>query len=110
MAADIQEIPIDVAGRGGFSVRVDLSGTRWILKLLWRQRQDRWYLSVYREDGTPLALAVKVVCGRSLLRKTAAEDAPPGYLIALSDGPDVTPAKYADLGQRVRLWYYLEDA
>jgi hypothetical protein len=104
-----QEIPIPAPGLPSKSFAVQLSGVLWTFKFVWGSRADRTYLSIYRRDGTALFEGRKIVCKVDLLAKVPDLDKPPGRLIAAAFGASDDPPALGDLGNRVRLYYLVDN-
>lgn len=100
------EIPVAV-DTPLYTERVTLDGQEYVLKLDWNDRENRWYLSIYAIDLTPLATGIKVVANWPLLRRFTNAGIPPGVLVATDLSPmgGESPT-YSELGARVRLTYF----
>lgn len=94
-----------------YTERVTLDGVEYLFKFDWNDRENRWYLSLFAVDETPLAAGIKVVANWPLLRRFTGENMPPGVLVAvdLSAERGESPT-YTELGIRVKLLYYPKNA
>ncbi len=89
----------------------DLDEVEYLLRVKYSQREDRYYVSLYLNDGTPVLLGLKVVCNVGLFRSYSLPNLPPGDLLAVSNTNDTSPPKLGELGltsdqTRVQLLYY----
>lgn len=89
-----------------FNIRVRLSGSEYVFDFRYNQREDRYYLTLQNQDGEPLVSGFKVVCNVPIGRKSARVDLPLGKLIFQDETTSQEPARYGDLGERVKLYYY----
>lgn len=97
-----------------------LDGRDYVLRFLFNEREDKWYLSVADESDVSIVHGIKIVPLVSLLRKVTDARRPPGVLMArdmtgadvdFSAGEkivDLDPG-LNDLGGRVLLFYFAED-
>ena len=92
-----------------YSEVVTLDGTEYLLDFRYNQTEDRWRLSISDLEGDPILQGVKIVCGVSLLRRTADSRKPRGVLMAQATTSDESPPGLLDLGQRGNLLYYSPD-
>lgn len=89
----------------------DLDGTDYLLRFRYVQRSERWTLSIYLPDETPVALGMVIVCNHDLLKRFVIRPGlPRGALIALPKGQDTSPPTLLELGEgkRVELTYVPE--
>lgn len=90
-----------------FTMTIILDGQSYILLLDYCEREFRWYLSILTVDGIKLASGVKIIADWPLLRQYVDERLPPGDLVSVDvSGAGGEPPEFADLGRRVKLWYY----
>lgn len=89
---------------------IELDGLSYTFQIRYHSREERYYFSLYRLDGTPLQLGTKVLCDQSLLRGTTRRSLP-GQIFARSNaiGND-SPPTLGELGSpsenvRVNLFY-----
>lgn len=88
------------------SVRLD--DQTYLLDLKYNFRTEVWVLSLYLEDGTPLALGQNVLPGKDLLRYSKSQQKPSGTLTCVAkDGRRKAPA-LKDLGNGFGLYYFPE--
>jgi hypothetical protein len=93
-----------------YQERVRLEGRDYILLFDWNNREQRYYLSIFDQDGVPLLLGVKVVSNWGMLGKHHFNPAlPPGELIPMDLESGGEPPTFDDFGTRVRLFYYESD-
>lgn len=71
-----------------YEFSIDLEGREYVLAFRYNQREDRWYMSLYTGDRTPIALSVKLVSNYPLLgRKRSDPNCPPGVLYVSGSEP-----------------------
>lgn len=100
------EIPLPV-DTPLFTMSVILDGQSYNLQLDYCEREFRWYLSILTIDGIRLASGIKVIADWPLLRQAVDERLPPGILMSADvSGSGGESPEFADLGRRVKLWYY----
>lgn len=92
-----------------FDQIVELDGVRFLLRFTWNSRDFDWRLSVYQPDGTPLALARRMVLNIPLLSGEIDKRLPPGWLVAYDSTGSETSAAHDELGARVLLVYFDAD-
>lgn len=66
-----------------YTQRTSLDGREYILRFIFNEREQRWYLDFFDGDETPLALSLKLVANWNLLRRETDERLPPGELYAI---------------------------
>jgi len=66
-----------------YTQRTTLDGREYILRFIFNEREQRWYLDIFSSDETPLALGLKLVVNWNLLRRETDERLPPGELYAI---------------------------
>lgn len=94
-----------------YSQRTTLDGKEYLLKFDYSEREDRWFLSLYDVDETPLALGIKVIPNWPLLRLHVSNpDVPQGKLVARDFSLAPAAPGFGDLGRRVSILYYDEEA
>lgn len=88
-----------------------LEGTVYVFDWRYNQREDAWRFSISLPDGTDLVSGIKVVCGKSLLKRTADVRLPAGLLMAISNNGDTSTPGLEELGEgkRVTLVYVTSD-
>lgn len=90
--------------------RVTLDGREFIFDFDYTEREDRYYLSIYLVDETPLVRGIKVVANWPLTRRSADRRMFPGELIAETNlnNSNLGDPGYGELGlsQRCTLLYY----
>lgn len=100
-------MPVEISTRSDLRKqrqRVELDGSLYLIDLTWRQRLSGWYLDIYAQDRSPLALGRRLDPGWSPTSGSLNPDLPSGAFLA------VGPADYsrADLGESLRLIYIRE--
>jgi hypothetical protein len=91
------------------TLRTQLDGRDYLLRLTWNGRESRWYLSVYDGAGDVLAASLKAVCNMRLLRRKSWDPRlPPGELYFIAQTADQSPPGIDELGEgkRVELTYW----
>lgn len=102
-------ITLDTIDRPYYSMRVRLDGQDFNFKFRYASRQERFYLSIYAADDTPLVLGIKLVCNTELVRFYRNKPGMfAGELAVVATSPDRTPPKLTELGigKRCELTYY----
>lgn len=92
-----------------YTIRARLEDRDYTLRFWYSTRQERYYLSIYDEDETPLVLGLKLVTNLALLRYYHHRDnVPPGELMVTCATTDASPPKFGELGadQRCQLTYF----
>lgn len=96
-------------------VDVTLSGVTYGIVAHWNGREDgeeggAYYLNVYEEDDTPIAIGLKVVLGVLLGRRYTHEFFSSGAraLIAVDLGNSGRECGVDELGGRIQVWYLTE--
>jgi hypothetical protein len=90
-------------------MRVRLDGQDFNFKFRYASRQERFYLSIYSADETPLALGIKLVCNIELVRYYRNKPGMfPGELAVVATVSDTTPPTLLELGpgKRCELTYF----
>ena len=94
-----------------WEVLVPLEGVEYLLSYYWSTRETKWYLSIYNQDGDPLALWMALNVSVMPLRRFRAQDnIPPGVLVVVDttlQGQEMTAPE--ELGERVILGYITSD-
>lgn len=92
-----------------YSETVDLDGENFLLVFKWNVRDESWYLSMYQEDETPVAVGMRLVVGWNPIRRLIGTDAPLGALYVHDTTGTDEEAGFDELGTRVLVLYYDED-
>jgi hypothetical protein len=81
---------------------VELAGTAYRFEFQWRQRLEKWYISVYEDDETPILVGQKIEPGTApvILRLTLDEV---GLIYVIAPFEDYDRA---DLGDKVQLVHF----
>lgn len=98
-----------VQGAPYYTLRTRLEGRDFTFRFAWNEREGRWYMSIFSDDGIPLALGIKLISNWPLLRYYHFDvRLPPGEMMAIALANDNSPPGYNDLGvdKRVVLTYF----
>lgn len=101
-------IPIDAA-EPYHDLEISLDGQTVAIHVRYSVREQRYYLHLYDAQGDAIALGVKVLCEKMLLKKRQRVSLP-GQFFAHSNTIEKTPPKLGELGLpsenlRVNLFY-----
>lgn len=87
--------------------RVTLDGKDYLLRFDWSGRENRWFLDLGTVDEIWLRKGVKIIANWPLFRTLIDARKPPGQLFAIDlSAPTGDPPEFADLGRRVKLFYF----
>ncbi len=103
-----QTIPT-LEGNPNYTMRVRLDGRDFAFHMLWNEREERWYLSIKSTEDELLAMGIKIITNRPLLRFYQWDKRlPQGELWAWDLTNDQSPPGLFDLapGKRVELSYH----
>ena len=106
-------IPMPPEGEAEFTQRTRMEGVDYSIHYLHNSRTDSWTLDLSAIGGNdqeqvPIITGKKLFIGDNLLKYASHELRPRGVLIALSsDGTRLAPT-FAELGPRVRIYYFDE--
>lgn len=92
------------AGLPASSQALTLGGTRYRLRLTWRERLAGWYADLWTQDGVEVWLGQRVSAKWALGAGLGPEDAPQGLLLVR--GPDTY--RRDDLGRSLQLVFYAD--
>ncbi len=104
-----QVIPTLDDGSANYTMRVRLDGRDFNLRMLWNEREERWYLDIKTDADVPLAMGIKIITNRPLTRFYLYDKRlPQGLLMAHDLTNDGSPPGIYDLapGKRVELTYH----
>ena len=102
-------IPVDQA-LTYYDETLQIEGIEYLFEFLWSDRESCWYLNIYDQDETPIALWIKLVVSWNLLRRFAGATIPPGILFCADMSGSMTDCQVStDLGGRVVLYYVTSD-
>lgn len=106
--ATIYEIPLTP---GNQSFAVDLAGTTYGMKLVWRAAKDAgWVLDISNSSGTVLVAGIPLLPGMDLLgQHRHLEIGGGGTLYVATDGDASAPPTFDNLGQASRLYWVPEE-
>jgi len=99
-------------GEPYFRQKTNLEGRNFVLVFSYNERIERWYLSIFDDEETPLLQGLKLVANWPLLRHYRHDiRLPPGELMAITQDGSTAPPTLNELGEgkRVEL-VYLEAA
>lgn len=90
------------------SMEVALEGVSYRIAYAWNRRTASWYLSISTAEGTALVSGLRMVLDWPLLEQHRAREPrlPPGRLFAFAIDGGEGEAGFADMGRRVKLFYY----
>jgi len=88
---------------------VTLDGVAFKLRLMWCERERRWYLDIETGDGTAVATAIKVVASRPLTERLTSPLRPAGELWCWERTGSGLDPDLRDLGSRCALLYVDEE-
>ncbi len=98
-----------VTDRARYSFEVELDRVFFKFDFEWVERVGSWFFSLSNAQGVALISGQRVIVGTPLLNRFRQAGLPAGLLIAVdTSNADIDPG-FADLGDRVKL-YYLEVA
>lgn len=106
-----QRLPLDALADnpGGVSFQVELVGSTFTVELRYNDRDERYYLGLFDEDGAAIATSIKVVLDQPLLSRVTDPRRPLGEFFAvdvgggqptldtLGDGVDLVFVPFLDL-------------
>lgn len=87
------------------TLRVQLGGLPYTLRLLWSERCSAWHANIAAGDGTPILYGVRLVIGMPLLYRFRYLAVPPGELWFLDSRDMGGPPTLEDMGARFKLYY-----
>jgi hypothetical protein len=88
-----------------YEEQVELDGVVYGLKFAWNHRASGWFLSLAKQDGTPILSGLRIVADWPLLHYCSHPDKPGGNLMAMdTSGAGLDPG-LTELGSRVLLMY-----
>jgi|ADGO01.1.fsa_nt_gi hypothetical protein len=88
-----------------YTQRTVLDGREYILGFQWNQRAEKWSLSIYDQDGSPIALGLKLVANFPVTRRITDSRGPFGTIFPLDTSGEGRDPGLRDLGRRVLLVY-----
>lgn len=65
----VVELPIFKTTSARWKSDVTLDKVVYSVQVHWNDREESWYLSLFDNQGNPLACGIKLVCGIDLLKK-----------------------------------------
>lgn len=94
---------------GNYRFSTILDGLPFVFDVRWNTRNESWYLTVLRDDGTVIRHNIRVVLGIALGARVADADFPPGVFFAIDLTKSSVEATYDELAERVPV-VYLEES
>jgi len=85
-----------------YTTEVELDDVSYKYRLYWNSTFNRWYADFTDLDGNPLVTGVKLTIGEPFEKSAILK----GKLFVISSTEDTSPPKLAELGDRVRLYYF----
>lgn len=82
-----------------------LDGENFRLLTRYNKRVDSWFLSLYQDDGTPIATGRRLTVGNFLFPWLVGRNRPAGQLIAIDTTDRDSDPGELDLGNRVQVLY-----
>lgn len=104
--------PFDIPNAGQapvYDYTITLSELEYRVVLVYRERGDRWYLSLYDADGLELLVGKKLSVDVPLLENYQIAGLPPGELALWDTANSDTECGFDDLGVRCLLIYIEPD-
>ncbi len=93
-----------------YDYTVDLEGVIYRVRLIYRERQDSWYLDLYDAADVALLTGKRLSANTALLAPYQIEGLPPGELMLVdveaADDQAAVEADFESLGFRHQLFYY----
>src|SRR4030066_242844 len=83
-----------------YDYSITLDGTEYRITVQYRERQDRWYLSLYSAADEPIILGLKLMADRYLLAPYVMAALPPGDLLLLDTTGAGVQCGFDDLGRK----------
>lgn len=83
----------------------ELDGTEYLFEFRYNTNCERWFMSIYRSDETPLAVGLVLRAGIEYSSYIAQEDRPEGLLYFVSTSAPDAECGIDDLGASFNLIY-----
>jgi hypothetical protein len=93
-----------------YDFELSLDGVAYVFELRWNIRDDAWYLDLRLADGTDVVNGAKIVLEWPIGSRCKHASRPPGMLVAFDSSGRREEARIDDLGTRVRVLYFDEEA
>lgn len=105
----MQILPLSARGDSPyFRMGITLDyGVPFIFDFRWNTRGSAWYMSVFEDDGTPIASSLRVVLGMYLGRRVLHPLFRRGVFVAVDLSGQGLDAGLDDLGSRIQVRRYL---
>ena len=88
-----------------YSFTCAVNGTPYQFRVRWNATAGAWYFDLREEDGTPIALGIKIVLGAYLGRHSSHHLFSEGVFVAVDRSGRKADAGIDDLGARVTVLY-----
>lgn len=99
-----ERIPLRQLPSDSFDITIDNKNLK--LRNRWNDREERWRLDIFEQDGTPIVLGLKIVPYVNLTDRFADERLPTnGHLVVTDTEPpsSLRPLAFDDLDDRLKL-------
>lgn len=106
MSVEIKIPQIEGAPPAWFDMQITLESVTYTLEFKWNKRLGAWFLHVLDEGATEVLIAGMRVVVNWPLNAYRSGNALPGLIVAYDTRQENTDPGLADLGRRVRLFYY----
>lgn len=110
--ADADYIPF-IPGENNYELTVPLGGDRVVFQVRWNSTDNdhagAWYFDIFAEDGSVIAVDIKVVLGVNLGRRSSHPFFARHILRAIDTTGKGKEAAYDDLGRRVQVVHATTD-
>ena len=104
----VNEIPL-TSEFANFQFQTTLELQVYGFSFAWNSRYERWSMSLFDGNDTPLVQGIVVMSGPIILSQYVYEGMPPGKIVFVdTSGEDIDPGRN-DLGDRVRMFYITSD-
>lgn len=104
MAKEVFEIPL-VKSTARFKIRTVLDGIELVLKIDWNDRAQRFQLSIFDANESPLVEGLCLNVDTEILRKYTIDGLPTGKLFLYDTSGTHSECGLDDLGERCKLTY-----
>jgi hypothetical protein len=84
----------------------ELGGREYLFRFHWNERCSLWFVDLYDQDESPIALGFAVVVGIPLFRGVIDARMPPGVMGAVDLSDNNTDPGRDELGKRVVIAYW----
>jgi hypothetical protein len=94
------------------SFELTLAGSTYKFRNRWNDREQRWRLDIFEQNGTPIVLGLKLVPFVNLTERFADERLPTtGHLVVTDTEPitSIRPLAFEDLDDRLKLIFFTNE-